>query len=132
AELLGYGPIDPRSAAASLHNAPSFHRVINDPVAPANLNLDRRSYRPTAAQRRWLKIRYGLIDDAAPYLAPDAEIDHAIEYQHGGTTNVSNLLPMKKRLHRIKTITRITIEPKPDGTIRIRTPTGYDTDPPPF
>ncbi|WP_460568712.1 DUF222 domain-containing protein [Humibacter soli] len=132
AELLGYGPIDPRSAAACLRDAPSFRRVLNDPIAPAQLSLDRRSYRPTADQRRWLKLRYGLDDDSAPYLAPDAELDDVIEYQHGGTTDVANLLPLKKRLHRLKSVTRIRLDPKPDGGIRVRTPTGYDSDPPPF
>ncbi|GAB3391309.1 hypothetical protein GCM10027568_16670 [Humibacter soli] len=132
AELLGYGPIDPHTAATTLRNAPSFHRVVNDPVAPANLSLDRRSYRPSADQRRWLTLRYGLDDDATPFLAPDAEIDHVIEYQHGGLTNVTNLLPLKKRLHRLKSVTKIRIDPDPGGGIRVRTPTTHHTDPPPF
>jgi len=132
AELLGYGPVDPRSAAASLRDAPSFRRVLNDPIAPARLSLDRRSYRPSADQRHWLKLRYGLDDAAGPFVAPDAELDHVVEYQHGGATDVANLVPLKKRLHRLKSVTRIRLDPKPDGAIRVRTPTGYDSDPPPF
>ncbi|MGA0567697.1 DUF222 domain-containing protein [Rathayibacter sp. KR2-224] len=132
AELLGYGPVDPRSAAVALRNASSFRRVFADPTKPASLTLDRRRYRPTPDQRRWLRIKYGLDDDAAPYLSLGADIDHVIEYQHGGATDVTNLLPLKPRLHRLKTVTRIRLEPKAEGGIRVRTPTGYDSDPPPF
>ncbi|MGA0567655.1 DUF222 domain-containing protein [Rathayibacter sp. KR2-224] len=132
AELLGYGPVDPRSAAMALRDAPSFRRVFADPVDPAKLTLDRRRYRPSPDQLRWLKIRYGLDDSAAPFLCPGAEIDHVIEFQHGGDTDVDNLVPLKPRLHRLKSVTRIRLDPKPDGGIRVRTPTGYDSDPPPF
>jgi Domain of unknown function (DUF222) len=136
AELLGYGPIPPAMAGKALRDAPAFRKVLADPGRPARLDLDTTRYRPTPDQKRWLTIRFGLDDDAAPYLAAGvtsgAEIDHVIEWQHGGTTDVTNLLPLKPRLHRLKTVTRIRLDPKPDGGIRIRTPTGYDSDPPPF
>ncbi|WP_460580374.1 HNH endonuclease signature motif containing protein [Humibacter ginsengisoli] len=136
AELLGYGPIPPSVAGKALRDAPSFRKVLADPIRPAQLNLDTKRYRPTPDQRTWLTLRYGLDEDAAPYLpvgvTTGAEIDHVIERQHGGPTNVTNLAPLKPRLHRLKTVTRIRLDPKPDGGIRVRTPTGYDSDPPPF
>ena len=132
AEVLGYGPIDPRTAAASLHDAPSFRRVVEDPVRPARLVLDKGQYRPSADQRTWLRLNYGLDDAAAPFVSPDAEIDHVIEFQYGGVTDVANLVPLKPRLHRLKSATRIRLDPKPNGGIRVRTPTRYDSDPPPF
>ncbi|WP_460522009.1 HNH endonuclease signature motif containing protein [Humibacter antri] len=136
AELLGYGPIPPKMAAAALRDAPAFRKVLANPVRPAVLNLDTTRYRPTPDQKTWLTLRFGLDEDAAPYLpagiVTGAEVDHVIERQHGGPTNVTNLVPLKPRLHRLKTITRIRLDPKPGGGIRVRTPTGYDTDPPPF
>ncbi|WP_211217960.1 HNH endonuclease signature motif containing protein [Humibacter albus] len=136
AELLGYGPIPPNAAARALRDAPAFRKVIADPIRPARLKLDTTRYRPTAEQRHWLTLRYGLDDAAAPYVAPGlttgGEVDHVAEWQHGGTTDVDNLLPLKPRLHRLKSVTRIRLDPKPDGGIRVRTPTGYDSDPPPF
>ncbi|GAB3612676.1 HNH endonuclease signature motif containing protein [Humibacter ginsengisoli] len=136
AELLGYGPIPPSVAVKALRDAPSFRKVLADPIRPAQLNLDTKRYRPTPDQRTWLTLRYGLDEDAAPYLpvgvTTGAEIDHVIERQHGGPTNVTNLAPLKPRLHRLKTVTRIRLDPKPDGGIRVRTPTGYDSNPPPF
>ncbi|WP_460531287.1 HNH endonuclease signature motif containing protein [Humibacter ginsengiterrae] len=136
AELLGYGPIPPSVAGKALRDAPSFRKVLADPIRPAQLNLDTKRYRPTPDQRTWLTLKYGLDEDAAPYLpvgvTTGAEIDHVIERQHGGPTNVTNLAPLKPRLHRLKTVTRIRLDPKPDGGIRVRTPTGYDSDPPPF
>ncbi|WP_460572212.1 HNH endonuclease signature motif containing protein [Humibacter soli] len=132
AELLGYGPIPPRAAGMALRDAPAFRRVFADPVRPAQLTLDTTRYRPSPDQRRWSTLRYGLDDAAAPFIAPGAEIDHVVEWQHGGTTDVANLVPLKPRLHRLKSVTRIRLDPKPDGGIRVRTPTGYDSDPPPF
>ncbi|MHA7987672.1 HNH endonuclease signature motif containing protein [Rathayibacter sp. CAU 1779] len=132
AELLGYGPVPTRNAARELCNAPAFRRVIADPVRPARLVLDTSRYRPSQDQRLWLRVRYGLDDDAAPYVSPGADIDHVIEWQHGGATDVANLVPLKPRLHRLKSVTGIQLEPRPDGGIRVRTPTGYDSDPPPF
>lgn len=130
AELLGYGPIDPVSAMRALASAPSFRRVVTDPVIPTRLILDRRRYRPTAEQKRWLRLNYGFAEAASQYVSLDAEIDHSIEWQHGGTTDIQNLVPLKPRLHRLKSVTRIGLDPKPDGGIRVRTPTGYDSDPP--
>jgi hypothetical protein len=136
AELLGYGPIPPKQAAAALRDAPAFRKVLADPIRPAVLNLDTTRYRPTPDQKTWLTLKYGLDEEAAPFLpvgiVTGAEIDHVIERQHGGPTDVGNLAPFKPRLHRMKTVTRIRLDPKPDGGIRVRTPTGYDSDPPPF
>jgi hypothetical protein len=132
AELLGYGPIDPASAARALRTAPSFRRVFDDPVTPTRLVLDSGQYRPSAEQRHWLRLNYGFNEAAAPYVSLDSEVDHVIEWQHGGTTDATNLVPLKPRLHRLKSVTRIRLDPKPDGGIRVRTPTGYDSDPPPF
>jgi hypothetical protein len=79
-----------------------------------------------------LAVRFRLDDDAAPFLSRDAEVDHVLEFQHGGQTEVDNLVPLKQRLHRLESVTRIRLDPKPGGGIRIRTRTGYDSDPPPF
>ena len=136
AELLGYGPIPLKQAAAALRDAPSFRKVLADPIRPAMLNLDTTRYRPTPDQKTWLTLKYGLDENAAPFvpvgIVTGAEVDHVIERQHGGPTNVRNLAPFKPRLHRMKTVTRIRLDPQPDGGIRVRTPTGYDSDPPPF
>ncbi|WP_460580211.1 HNH endonuclease signature motif containing protein [Humibacter ginsengisoli] len=136
AELLGYGPIPPSAAAKALRDAPSFRKVLAAPIRPATLDLDTKRYRPTPDQRTWLTLKFGLDEDAATFLpvgvATGAEVDHVIERQHGGPTDVANLAPFKPRLHRLKTVTMIRLDPKPDGGIRVRTPTGYDSDPPPF
>ncbi|MGN6205192.1 MAG: hypothetical protein ACTHNC_09780, partial [Humibacter sp.] len=105
-------------------------------IRPAELHLDTTRYRPTPDQKTWLTLTYGLDENAAPFLpvgiVTGSEVDHVIERQHGGPTDVGNLAPFKPRLHRMKTVTRIRLDPKPDGGIRVRTPTGYDRDPPPF
>jgi hypothetical protein len=136
AELLGYGPLPPKAVGRALRDAPAFRKVLAEPGRPAVLTLDTTRYRPTPDQKRWLTLRYGLDDDSAPYLSSGviagAEIDHVVEWQHGGVTDVENLVPLKPRLHRLKSVTRIRLDPKPGGGIRVRTPTGFDSDPPPF
>ncbi|MGN6204040.1 DUF222 domain-containing protein [Humibacter sp.] len=64
AELLGYGPIPPNQAAAALRDAPSFRKVLADPIRPAVLNLDTTRYRPTPDQKTWLTLTYGLDENA--------------------------------------------------------------------
>ena len=133
AELQGYGPIDARAGAVSLRDAPSFRRVMVDPFVPVQLQLDRRRYRPTKEQRAWLTLSYGLDEGAADLVSFDAEIDHVTEFQHGGRTDVTNLLPLIPRLHRLKSVARISFARAPTGGgIRVTTPTGHDSHPPPF
>ena len=43
-------------------------------------------------------------------------------------TEIENLLPLKPRLHRLKSMTGITFAARPHGGIRVTTPTGYDSD----
>lgn len=132
AEAQGYGPVDVRSAATCMRDASAFRRVVTDPVRAARLVLDRRTYRPTRDQRAWLTLHYGLDDQAADYVSFDAEVDHVTEYQHGGATNVTNLIPLKPRLHRLKSVTTIAFAPRPEGGIRITTPTSRISHAPPF
>ena len=130
-QLEGYGQVDPARSGRALRDCPSFGRLYTDPLRPARLTLDRRAYRPSRAQREWLTLRYSLDADATDYTSVDAEVDHVREWQDGGSTDIENLLPLKPRLHRLKSTTGITITARPGGGIRVTTPTGYDSHPPP-
>ena len=57
AELDGYGPIAPDVARRLVGDASSFTRILTDPINSAVLALDRKQYRPTKAQRRFLRTR---------------------------------------------------------------------------
>ncbi|UYO97999.1 hypothetical protein OED01_04615 [Microbacterium sp. M28] len=77
AEVVGRDSIDPATAAQIFSDATAFHRVITDPVHGVILDMDRRTYRPTTAQRDWLTLKHRTCScDGCERLAADAEIDH--------------------------------------------------------
>ncbi|MGO4679758.1 hypothetical protein AB4078_07715, partial [Microbacterium sp. 2MCAF23] len=78
AQLVGHGPIDPATARQAFLDATGFRRVITDPVRGVVLDMDRRTYRPTKAQRDWLVLQHGTCArDGCDRLALDADLDHA-------------------------------------------------------
>ena len=104
AMLDGYGPI-PASMARDLvaNGADSFHRVLVDPRDGAQLEIGRKSYRPTKAMQRWLKMRDGRCTfPGCSNQSLDNEADHLLAWADGGTTGVSNLRQLCPRHHRLK------------------------------
>ena len=104
AMLDGYGPI-PASMARDLiaNGADSFYRVLVDPRDGAPLEIGRKSYRPTQAMRRWLRMRDGRCSfPGCSNQSLDNEADHLLAWQQGGTTGVSNLSQPCPRHHRLR------------------------------
>ena len=134
AELVGHGPIDPLTAAQIFSDAKAFHRVITDPVRGVVLDMDRRTYRPTKAQRDWLVLRFGrCARDGCTRLALDADIDHDKPWARGGKTDEVNLRPLCPPDHQHRHITKFRFITRSDGSVRVETPTGYASSaPPPF
>jgi hypothetical protein len=84
------------------------------------------AYRPTAAQRRHVRVRdrrcraFGC---ARPAEACDA--DHVHPHAEGGATDCLNLCSLCRRHHRVKTHGRgWRYESLPDGRLRVTTPSG--------
>ncbi|KRE71059.1 endonuclease [Arthrobacter sp. Soil762] len=104
AMLNGYGPIPPSMARDLVANgADSFYRVLVDPRDGASLEIGRKSYRPSKAMRRWLRMR----DGRCPFpgcsnQSLDNEADHVLAWHRGGTTGVSNLGQPCPRHHRLR------------------------------
>lgn len=134
AELVGHGPIDPVTARQLFFDAKAFHRIATDPISGINLDMDRRSYRPTTAQRDWLILTHGTCArDGCTRLALDADIDHQTEWARGGKTNHTNLAPLCPADHVTRHRSRLTFRNRPNGTVEVTSPTGYSTqEPPPF
>lgn len=134
AQLVGHGPIDAATARQAFLDATGFRRVITDPVRGVILNMDRRTYRPTKAQRDWLILQHGTCArDGCDRLALDADLDHERAWAHGGATDVGNLRPLCPADHVRRHRTRIVYRPREEGTVQVTTPTGFHTsDPPPF
>jgi hypothetical protein len=127
AVLDGYGPIPPSMARQLIANgADSFHRVLIDPRDGAPLEIGRKSYRITKAQRRWLRLR----DGKCPFpgcnnQSLDNEADHLLAWANGGTTGIANLAQPCPKHHKLRHTTDWTPEPatqdQPPGWI---SPTG--------
>ncbi|MFB7251271.1 HNH endonuclease signature motif containing protein [Microbacterium sp. NPDC056234] len=135
AEIVGGDSIDPVTAAQIFTDTTAFHRVITDPIHGVILDMDRRTYRPTKAQRDWLILKHRTCArDGCNRLAADADIDHRRPWATGGTTNTTNLAPLCPRDHTHHHRTRTRYRSRPNGTIQTTTPTGHTTrqEPPPF
>ncbi|HET8779735.1 MAG TPA: DUF222 domain-containing protein [Agromyces sp.] len=134
AMLDGVGPIDDATARQLFVDAPSFLRLAVDPITSAPLALDRTRYRPTKAQRIWLALVHGRCTrPGCNRLAVSADLDHRIDWQYDGVTNVRNLCPCCRGDHRLKHATRFIQTKNADDTVTWQSPTGRTyTDPPPF
>ncbi|WCD92424.1 HNH endonuclease signature motif containing protein [Microbacterium sp. nov. GSS16] len=134
ASIVGGDSIDPLTAKQLFLDARGFRRVITDPVKGVVVDMDRRTYRPTRAQRDWLTLHHGTCSrDGCTRLALDADLDHDRPWAEGGTTDLTQLRPLCPRDHTIRHRTRVRYRTRPDRTVQIVSPTGYtSTAPPPF
>ncbi|GAB6858490.1 HNH endonuclease signature motif containing protein [Microbacterium xylanilyticum] len=132
AEIVGVGPIDPLTARQMFLDAESFHRVITDPIKGVIVDMDRRTYRPTRAQRDWLILQYGTCSrDGCSRLAIDADFDHDRPWADGGTTDLRQLRPLCPRDHRTRHRTRVRYRTRPEErTVEVVTPTGFRSSAP--
>jgi hypothetical protein len=135
AHLDGYGPIPIEAAARLAANAPSFTRILTDPLTGAVLTMDRKQYRPTTAQRRYLRLLYKKCTFYGCSRSSDhCELDHTTGWAEGGTTDVANLGPECKRHHRLKTETDWNLHQPNQGHFNWTSPAGipYPTRPEPL
>ena len=133
-ELVGHGPIDPVTALQLFFEANAFHRIATDPISGIKLDMDRRTYRPTTAQRDWLILTPGTCArDGCNRLVLDADLDHQTEWARGGTTNHANLAPLCPADHVTRHRSRMRFRQRPNRTVEVTSPTGFrTTEPPPF
>jgi hypothetical protein len=122
--LDGYGPIPPSEARRLTANSPTFYRIITDPITGIRLTMDRTTYRPTREQRRWLAWRDGVCTFPGCNRT-NCDIDHTIQWQNDGATNVDNLALLSPGHHTLENL---------DGQVRFTSPLGrvHYADPPPF
>jgi hypothetical protein len=105
AQLSGYGPIAMELAKSLAGTANSFIRVLTHPFTGARLAMDRKVYSPPADLARWVRIRDGrsrFPGSTTP--AHLSDIDHAREWQHGGSTQDTNLVTLDRPSHTLKSL----------------------------
>lgn len=101
--LSGHGPIDLETAKRLAGTATSFVRVLTDPVTGVRLAADGTPYRPPADLRRWIRIR----DQRCRFPGCNrpahlCDLDHIVEWQHGGVTADANLVALDRPDHLAK------------------------------
>ena len=123
ADLVGRSPVDADTARCLAAHAPSWTRVLTDPIDGTVVTVDR--YRTAWPQRRFLRAR----DQHCRFpgcrrAAIRCEIDHTIDAALGGPTTLSNLAHLCQRHHSMKQFTRWRVRQLPRGVLEWTSPTG--------
>jgi hypothetical protein len=112
--------------------APGLIRLLTHPETGAALSLGTARY-PNTALRTWLRQRDGTCRfPGCARAARRCDIDHTVDYQHGGETAHFNLAHLCPAHHRLKHMTGWTVEQLGQtGIIQWTSPTGktYRTEP---
>ncbi|MDL9981548.1 HNH endonuclease signature motif containing protein [Microbacterium sp. ASV49] len=133
--IPGAGPVDTHTARILAAHAPTWTRVFRDPATRIPTCVD--THRPSKKQRRLLRVRdvrCRFPGCRRPARGPvtNADIDHTIDWAHGGPTALHNLAHLCRRHHTLKHDTDWTVEQLPGGILRWITPTRrvhYDRPP---
>ncbi len=134
--MEGVGAIDLDTARRLTAAAPSFTRLLTDPMTGEIMTMDSKQYRPTAALRRWLALTQHTCDfPGCGRRAAQCDLDHTVAWADGGLTSAANLVYRCRKHHTMKHETKWRVA-KPPGAARAvwTSPTGYrsEADPPPF
>ncbi len=134
ADLVGRSPIDPDTARtlARLTRSP-WERILTHPITGTVLHVD--TYQRTAAIDRHLRAR----DQHCRFPgcrqpATRCEVDHTIDYAHGGPTDCCNLAHLCQRHHSMKQFTTWKVRQLDGGILEWTSPLGrtYTEHPPPL
>lgn len=120
--LDGESPIDAETARVLAASAPSWQRVMIDPVTHEPLRLD--TYRPSKRLRRLLGAR----DQHCRWpgcrrRAVTCDVDHTIPFEEGGKTCSGNLEALCKRHHTLKHASLWKVIQLGGGTLEFISPT---------
>lgn len=121
--LDGRTLIDPATARGLAGGAGDWERLFLSPVTGLAVATDR--YRPTAAQRRWLRARDGRCRfPGCSMPAHRADADHTHDHARGGPTSTSNLALLCRRHHVLKHATRWRVRQVAPGVLEWTSPIG--------
>ena len=131
AHLDGYGPISPDTARDLAVKAPSFARILTDPVTSAILDFDRSKYVVPADLKQVVRLQHETCTAVGcNKRAVHCQLDHTDPFRATagtrgtGTTCLANLSPLCAEHHNLKHHTRVGLRKLPDGTMEWTTATG--------
>jgi len=123
--LDGYGPISPDTARDLAVRAPSFARILTDPVTSAILDFDRSKYAVPADLKQVVRLQHETCTAVGcNKRAVHCQLDHTDDWAASGTTCLSNLSPLCAEHHNLKHHTRVGLRKLADGSMQWTTPTG--------
>ncbi|WP_427017676.1 DUF222 domain-containing protein [Pseudarthrobacter sp. P1] len=103
AELEGYGPIPASIARDLAAGAPSFLRLLTDPVTGEALDQAPERYRVSEAMRAWLRARDRTCTFPGCNTATaHTELDHLLAWEDGGDSTAANLASECPKHHLLK------------------------------
>ena len=121
--LAGHGPVDPDTARILTREAPGWDRILTHPISGAVLAVDR--YQPTAQMRRSLSIRdHHCRFPGCRQSTARSDLDHTVDWDHGGKTATANLAHLCRRHHTLKHHSPWTVRQQPGGVLEWTSPTG--------
>jgi hypothetical protein len=116
--LEGASPIDVDTAQRLVGNMTAFIRILTHPETGTDISAGRKRYRVSKAMRRWLAFRDQTCTKpgcGAP--AAYCDLDHIVEWQHGGESSVQNLAYLCPKHHAEKHHTGWRTEMTDTGTL---------------
>ncbi len=103
ANLEGVGPIDAATARRLTAEAPSLYRLLTHPETGAALSLGRTRYQVPESLRMWLRVRDGSCRFPMCGIGTRrSDLDHTVDWQHGGPTDHGNLAHLSRGHHTLK------------------------------
>jgi hypothetical protein len=102
AELHGYGPIDPTTARRIAAAAPTFLRVLTHPVTGDVIETAGRYRIPTALREVLMVADEHCRFPGCGRRAARCELDHTVDWVHGGRSVASNLAHLCTSHHHLK------------------------------
>ncbi len=137
AELHGYGPIDPATARRIAASAPTFLRVLTHPVTGDVIEAAGRYRIPTALREVLVVADQHCRFPGCGRRAARCELDHTVDWAHGGRSVASNLAHLCTSHHHLKhdggwQVTRPPDTGPASRALEWRSPLGatYRTNPP--
>ncbi|MET0736168.1 MAG: DUF222 domain-containing protein [Microbacterium sp.] len=125
AVVEGIGPIPLPRAKQLCGGDARWMRVLTHPETAMVLSVGREQYSPPASLRRLVRWRADrCMAPGCGMPASRCEIDHNVDWAHGGSTSLTNLAPFCKGHHIVKHHGGWEIRQLPDGAVEWTSPTG--------
>lgn len=126
-DLVGFGPIDPLTAARITAGAPSLSRVLTDPITGQALTYGRTRYKPGKDLHDLVELIWSECNfPGCSTVSTSCDLDHTIAWCDGGETSLDNLGPACPKHHKVKHRTDWLLERDANLVATWTSPAGHE------